>query len=113
MAITPYTLEYFVEATVSAARKRGEVMARPCQVCGSEKAVAHHEDYTRPLDLTWLCRTHHQLRHSEINLALFGRKQVGFPYAWVFEFGLDRCRTLVGRRDIATFPAKRAFLGAA
>lgn len=31
-----------------------------CAVCGSAKMVdAHHHDYSKPLDVTWLCRKHH------------------------------------------------------
>jgi hypothetical protein len=30
---------------------------------------AHHDDYARPLDVTWLCRRHHQQRHAEMRRA--------------------------------------------
>ena len=36
-----------------------------CEVCGSNKNVeAHHDDYTRPLDVLWLCRVHHDEHHK-------------------------------------------------
>ena len=35
----------------------------PCLVCG-EKAQAHHPDYDRPLDVVWLCETHHKEVHA-------------------------------------------------
>lgn len=39
-----------------------------CQRCGSHCEVhAHHEDYYRPLEVTWLCRPCHSKRHREIN----------------------------------------------
>lgn len=38
---------------------------KPCEVCGAEKAEAHHEDYTKPLDVNWLCKRHHAERHTE------------------------------------------------
>ena len=38
---------------------RGILVRQPCEVCGGVKTQAHHEDYDRPLDVRWLCRTHH------------------------------------------------------
>jgi hypothetical protein len=41
----------------------GTVQKHPCWVCG-EKAEAHHPDYSRPLDVVWLCRSHHMQAHA-------------------------------------------------
>lgn len=31
-----------------------------CEICGtSERVQAHHEDYAKPLEVRWLCITHH------------------------------------------------------
>ncbi len=30
--------------------KRGDIVQRPCEVCGSAKADAHHPDYNKPLE---------------------------------------------------------------
>lgn len=46
-----------------AAVRRGEVKRQSCSLCGGLGSHAHHEDYTRPLDVTWLCRWHHHERH--------------------------------------------------
>lgn len=35
----------------------------PCSVCGATRGEAHHDDYSKPLDVVWLCRTHHWARH--------------------------------------------------
>lgn len=43
--------------------KNGTIQVLPCLICG-EKAEAHHHDYSRPLDVMWLCRTHHMEAHS-------------------------------------------------
>ena len=40
---------------------------QPCEVCGStENIEKHHKDYSRPKDITFLCRKHHYERHIEI-----------------------------------------------
>src|SRR5689334_5196676 len=43
--------------------RRGLVKRRPCEVCGSEPADAHHDDYSRPLEVRFLCRRHHRIFH--------------------------------------------------
>lgn len=46
----------------------GELVVRPCDRCGYGVGLqAHHEDYAKPLDVTWLCPPCHGLRHREIN----------------------------------------------
>lgn len=49
-------------ATASGIR-RGLIKPQACEVCGAEKAEAHHDDYHRPLVVTWLCREHHRQVH--------------------------------------------------
>lgn len=52
---------------VQNAIKRGRLVKQPCERCGTIKNVqAHHEDYTKPLDVMWLCAKHHKERHREI-----------------------------------------------
>lgn len=44
--------------------RSGFLVRQPCEVCKSEKkADAHHDDYTKPLDVRWLCRKHHNEHH--------------------------------------------------
>jgi hypothetical protein len=45
----------------------GRLVPEPCVVCGEEKTEGHHEDYSRPLDIIWLCRTHHKEIHRKFN----------------------------------------------
>ena len=45
--------------------KRGYMTAKPCEVCGEEKTVAHHDDYSKPLDVRWLCQAHHVQWHKK------------------------------------------------
>jgi hypothetical protein len=50
---------------VHAALKNGLLVKQPCEVCGAP-AHAHHDDYSKPLDVRWLCRTHHMGLHAKI-----------------------------------------------
>lgn len=43
--------------------KRGLITPLPCLICG-DKAEAHHPDYSRPLDVVWLCSPHHKQAHA-------------------------------------------------
>ena len=46
---------------VHEAVQSGKLVREPCEVCGSEEDVqAHHEDYSKPLDVRWLCPEHHR-----------------------------------------------------
>jgi hypothetical protein len=35
-----------------------------CAECGASKTEAHHNDYTKPLSVEWLCKKHHLNRHG-------------------------------------------------
>lgn len=50
-------------AMVNKATREGLLKKQPCWVCG-EKALAHHPDYDRPLDVVWLCQIHHKQTHA-------------------------------------------------
>jgi hypothetical protein len=51
-------------ALVSKAIRAGKLQKLPCLVCGSERSLAHHPDYDRPLDVVWLCQPHHKQAHA-------------------------------------------------
>jgi hypothetical protein len=46
------------------ARKRGKIVPQPCERCGESNADGHHEDYTQPLVVIWLCRPCHVAEHK-------------------------------------------------
>jgi hypothetical protein len=49
---------------VSNAIRDGRLLRQPCEVCG-QKAQAHHHDYSKPLDVQWLCFKHHRAEHGQ------------------------------------------------
>ena len=52
-----------VRSVVKKALKTHTLHKRPCLKCGDLNAEAHHEDYDQPLEVMWLCRTHHLRLH--------------------------------------------------
>lgn len=52
--------------------KTGKVQPKPCEECGSKQVQAHHEDYSKPLDVVWLCFAHHRARHGQLADATSG-----------------------------------------
>lgn len=50
---------------VSNAIRDGRLTMQPCEACGVLPAEAHHDDYSRPLDVRWLCRQHHLEHHGK------------------------------------------------
>jgi len=52
-------------ADVAREIRSGRLAPQPCEVCG-EKAIAHHDDYSKPLEVKWLCHKHHRERHVNV-----------------------------------------------
>ncbi len=48
---------------VGNALRDGRLTKGPCEGCGASDVQAHHDDYSRPLDVRWLCRDHHGDKH--------------------------------------------------
>jgi hypothetical protein len=49
---------------VSNAIRDGRMVKGPCEVCGTtERIEGHHDDYSKPLDVRWLCVPHHAEHH--------------------------------------------------
>lgn len=54
------------QIALSNALQSGKVTRWPvCAVpdCSNTKPEAHHPDYSRPLDVVWLCKSHHKCAH--------------------------------------------------
>jgi hypothetical protein len=57
--------KHLASVAVHNAVARGTLEKRPCEVCRSPESEAHHTDYSKPLEVMWLCRAHHVAWHRE------------------------------------------------
>jgi hypothetical protein len=58
--------KYRAHNIVNNSIRDGKLFAEPCCVCGSTVSVhAHHDDYSKPLNVRWLCAAHHKQWHDE------------------------------------------------
>lgn len=55
--------EINARAKVYSSLKNKKLKKEPCEICGAE-AVAHHDDYNKPLMVRWLCPKHHSEWHA-------------------------------------------------
>lgn len=49
---------------VGNAIRKGQLVREPCKYCGDLPTVGHHPDYSKPLDVVWLCRPCHRAEHG-------------------------------------------------
>lgn len=58
-----HPLAYKAHIAVNSALRSGSLLRQSCCICGA-KGHAHHDDYSKPLDIIWLCHSHHMERHA-------------------------------------------------
>jgi hypothetical protein len=57
--------KYKAHTAVNNAIRDGRLKKLSCNVCGNNKVHAHHNDYSKPLEVIWLCSLHHARKHHE------------------------------------------------
>lgn len=60
-----YPERYMAHTKLNNAVRDGKIKKGKCKVCGSRKTHGHHSDYSKPLEVTWLCAKHHQRHHAD------------------------------------------------
>ena len=66
-------IRYRAHNVVTKALYHGILVRQPCEVCGVSgldingkmNIEAHHDDYSKPLDVRWLCPKHHKEWHRK------------------------------------------------
>jgi len=72
-----YPVKYRAHNIVNNAIRDNKLFKEPCEVCGSSDNVhAHHDDYLKPLNIRWLCDSHHREWHKEHGEAKNGRGDI-------------------------------------
>lgn len=56
--------KWLARRAVNDAIKCGRMKRQLCEVCGDPNTHGHHDDYSRPLDVRWLCPKHHAAVHA-------------------------------------------------
>ena len=54
-----YPIKYKARQAVGHALRNGTLIKKPCYLCGNEKSQAHHDDYSKPLEVVWVCSLCH------------------------------------------------------
>jgi hypothetical protein len=55
--------KYRAHNAVTNAVRDGRLKKEPCEVCGAAYVHGHHDDYSKPLEVRWLCPSHHRQLH--------------------------------------------------
>lgn len=76
------------------ALRNGKLRRKSCEICGADKAHAHHDDYARPLQIRWLCARHHFSWHAGERRQVLLRK-VSVEGATFWRVAIPK----IGRRD--------------
>lgn len=56
--------KYSAHQKVAYVLRIGKLIKLPCERCGVLKVHAHHSDYSKPLEVMWLCHIHHKEWHQ-------------------------------------------------
>jgi len=65
-AMERHPVEHAARKAVYNAVRSGRLVREPCEACGSTKSQGHHDDYSKPLDVRWLCRPCHDREHGKL-----------------------------------------------
>lgn len=69
----------------------GALVKKPCEICGEPETEGHHEDYSKILEVRWLCKKH----HAEFHRKDYKQSEVLRlkSLAWRVDLGSDSARS--------------------
>ena len=99
---------------VASAIKKGILVRQPCQECGLPNGDAHHKDYSKPLEVEWLCERHHMQRHRRYYPRVKRtQKQLGFVSMRVTDATHKAAKAIAKRDGVKLWKAVEVALTAA
>lgn len=57
-------IKFKARIQVMHALEAGKLKRQACGECGAKRAEAHHPDYSKPLEVVWLCKPCHTTEHA-------------------------------------------------
>lgn len=60
-----YPEKYAAHRALRNGLRSGNIVRGICEQCGSADTEGHHDDYSKPLEVRWLCKAHHLGHHRE------------------------------------------------
>lgn len=67
----PTSTQKLARSALYKALRVGTIVRQPCEVCGATHRIhAHHDDYSKPLAIRWLCSLHHRQHHARLSRAI-------------------------------------------
>lgn len=72
-----YPEKWLAISRVQRALRTDKLTRQSCERCHAEKTQAHHDDYSKPLDVRWLCAPCHAAHHVALREAAL----TGMPLA--------------------------------
>lgn len=63
--MTPVADKVRARKALNHAVAAGRVVPQPCETCTAPRAQAHHDDYSQPLQVRWLCAGCHSKLHNQ------------------------------------------------
>ncbi len=62
-------VKYKAHSAASNAIRNGKLIRENCFYCGNPKSQIHHDDYSKPLDVRWVCfKCHREKEHGQVVL---------------------------------------------
>ena len=64
--------------------RSGEIKKQVCAICGKQETEAHHSDYKKPFEITWLCVKHHNEADKKDETSY---RKIGYELGYLFTAG--------------------------